>query len=217
MKPLSFFISEKLKLSKETGKSSHKAGFQAQYTKVNLPVYDMDNGVLKEDEIWKTWNVPVTKYIVFVDKYRGNLLHFATLCDFLCSVEFFQNDFEDFDPEKEIVFGSDDMGETLEWYIEKLGMKDEFDEVTEMVDKGGIDDDEAYDQLESLVEKKKILNNKVNIKGGYDNLSFLWEFHKGTPEDEKEYLKTDQEHDFNEFTKSPQEYLDKYLQQHLVQ
>ena len=47
-------------------------------------------------------------------------------------------------------------------------------------------------------------------------MSFLWEFHEGTEENEKEYLRGEHVNDFDEFVKSPQEYLDKYLQQHLT-
>ena len=119
MKQINTYIIEKLQLNKNIKVN--------QDYELDIPlVPDGDTSEISDDT-WKIVNIPKAKYIIYIDKYRGRKYHFGSLGDFISQLIYCQDDYEDFDPNKDIVFSSDDFEEAFEWYVDKLGIKKELD------------------------------------------------------------------------------------------
>ena len=115
-----YLISEKLKVNKEVKSSD--------YIKARIPkLEDGDWSSAEEGKIWKTIEIPFKKFVIFIDRYRFNYPHFAALSDFMITFTQFQNDYEDYTPEKIILYASDDLYETFQWYLNYLGIKSKQD------------------------------------------------------------------------------------------
>ena len=91
----------------EIGKSLNK---DVKAELVSVPIPKCENGYLGDidvNNIWKTIKVPFKKYVIFIDNYRFKYAHFSVLSDFICQITGFQNDYEDYTPDKYILYASD--------------------------------------------------------------------------------------------------------------
>ena len=116
-----YLISEKLKLNSNSKNED--------FVKVSIPLKGANWDFAEENGIWKEVDIPFKKFVIFKDRYRFDHLHFAILSDFLCQLTQFQSDYEDYTPEKYILYADDDMYKVFEWYANEVGVKasDNFD------------------------------------------------------------------------------------------
>ena len=111
-----YLINEKLKINKNVN----------NLNLINVPIPKCDDGsweVSDTDKIWKTIKVPFKKYVIFIDRYRFNHAHFAVLSDFLCQLTGFQNDYEDYTPDKYVLYASDELDDIFKWYAKYLNIE----------------------------------------------------------------------------------------------
>ena len=110
-----YLIAEKLKINKDV---------KAELMSVPIPkCEDGDWGSADANNIWKTIKVPFKKYVIFIDRYRFEHAHFAVLSDFICQLTGFQNDYEDYTPDKFILYASDDLDDIFNWYAKYLDIE----------------------------------------------------------------------------------------------
>ena len=107
-----YLIQEKLRLDQNVKETDMSV------VSINVPKKD-DNDKPMDSE-WRQFELPHKKFIIYIDGYHWNNYHFACLQDFLYNLYEFQDDFEDFDPEKIILYASDDLDEAFNWYENKL-------------------------------------------------------------------------------------------------
>ena len=132
------------------------------YVNVKFPIYNYSYGTVEHGSCWKKLKLPEAKYIIFKDKYRYNKIHFSDIGDFIYSVASAQDDFENFNPDKDILYASNDLKDIMEWYFTYTGLKD-------FPSKNNID--EWVSKNESKFESKCIDNLKViaEVYLGIDN------------------------------------------------
>ena len=118
MKTINSFIIERLKINKNTGLNTESD--KVSSVEVNIPRVEEDTVYINEP--WKKLKLPQSKFIVFNDKYRGDKPHFADTGDFVMQLCWSQEDYEGFNPDKDILFASNDLKETLEWIFDYLGI-----------------------------------------------------------------------------------------------
>jgi hypothetical protein len=112
---LNQYINEKLQLNKNIKVN--------QDYELDVPrVPDGDTSEISDDT-WKIVNIPKAKYIIYIDKYRRRKYHFGSLGDFISQLIFFQDDYEDFNPDKDIVYYGNDLEDVFNWYVDKLGIR----------------------------------------------------------------------------------------------
>lgn len=110
-----YLISEKLKINKDV---------KEELMSVPIPkCEDGDWSSADANNIWKTIKVPFKKYVIFIDIYRFDHAHFAVLSDFLCQLTGFQNDYEDYTPDKYILYASDELDDIFKWYAKYLDIE----------------------------------------------------------------------------------------------
>lgn len=138
MKDLTCYINEKLVISKSLKNN--------KFITINIPKIDepdeiwdnIRNNELKKKPIWKTWQIPTGEFVVFNDFYRNGSVHLAYIADFLFQVCMGEIDYEDFNPQKDILYSSDDQSDIMHWYIEEyldLPYPDKDDEYEEWIRK----------------------------------------------------------------------------------
>lgn len=169
MKSLTEILSEKLHISKT---SKFMPGVEVQ--NIKIPRSNREESELYLNELWKEWEIPVGKYIIFKDPYRGDHAHFASFGDFLGNIIWCNEDFEDYNPEKDILFASNDIEETIQWYCDYLGITKEYEEFAGDINKA----DECCD----------VIDYKIS-KGTVDSSAFLGELICGKYDEE--YFKND--------------------------
>lgn len=170
MKNLHEFIIESIELEKKI----------TDGVEITLPNYEAwDDGDLAKAKPWKTFKFPVAKYVIYKDAYHFNALHFATIDDMVKTISMFSDDFEDFDPKKDIVYASNSFKATIEWYMKKLGIdiKKAKEEFKKREDK----DDTLEDILSDLYDDK--LNN------AFDSPWFFANYGEATNKNEKDYCR----------------------------
>ena len=114
-----YLIAEKLKINKDV---------KADFIKSRIPkLDDGDWDSAEEGKLWKTIEIPFKKFVIFIDRYRFDFAHFAALSDFMVTFTEFQNDYEDYTPEKIILYASDDLYDIFHWYLNYLGIKSKQD------------------------------------------------------------------------------------------
>lgn len=105
---------------------------------IPLITCDSDGYHLSENEIWKTLKLPNKKYFIYKDFYRGNKPHLSTFGDMLFMLMWAEDDFEDFNPSKDILYSSDDDQDIAKWYLKyfdidyddaKKSTEDEFEKM----------------------------------------------------------------------------------------
>lgn len=102
--------------SKIREKNINKGAFS-----VYFPDWDKNNCEPIYDKIVKTVKFPTkNKYVIFLDHYRYNKYHFADIGDMLGNIAMNFGDYEDFNPNKDIVYSSNDYKDVLEYYFTNL-------------------------------------------------------------------------------------------------
>lgn len=81
-----------------------------------LPKTDLSNIYINKP--WRELELPEARYVVYKDYYRDAKLHFADIENMLMGIMFFEDDYEDFDPKKDIVFYSNDLKDILNKYFD---------------------------------------------------------------------------------------------------
>lgn len=137
-----YLIQEKLKLNGNIVLSSKWDG---KTIKLDIPVADRDKGEISETDIWKSVNMPDAKFVIVKDGYRANKVHFMIMGDFLFQLMMFQDDYEDFNPNKTILFASNDLDEVIHWYCNYLKIDDSVFKIS--------DYEELYRELEKNEDK----------------------------------------------------------------
>lgn len=115
-------VSEKLVITKNTKEKKYNTPYPSELVKV--PVCDFENQIAYKNDVWKELELPITTYVIFKDKYRGDRPHFQFTYDFVMGLCAYEDDYEDFDPTKDILYASDDLKEILEWYFNYLGINE---------------------------------------------------------------------------------------------
>ena len=123
MNSINTFLIERLKINKNTGLDTGSASSDSkiQYVDVHIPVVE-EADTAYMNETWRTLKLPKAKYIVFLDKYRSDHPHFADLEDFIMQLCWCQDDYEGFNPDKDILFASNDLHKTLEFIFDYLNI-----------------------------------------------------------------------------------------------
>ena len=118
-----YIISEKLKLDANI-KMSEKLDIPGKYdtVKINFPYIDWGGPGEAKTGIWKTMTIPTAKYVVFSDKYRADKMHFGEIGDMLISMAYNQDDYEDFTPNDDILYASDNFYDVFNWYCKEIGI-----------------------------------------------------------------------------------------------
>jgi len=123
MKTINKFLLEKLVFNKHTkAKNNYPNDYPSE--SVKIPVCSYDDQIAYKNQVWRELELPITTYVIFKDKYRGDRPHFQFTYDFVMGLCAFEDDYEDFDPTKDILYASDDLKEILEWYFNYLGIKE---------------------------------------------------------------------------------------------
>ena len=157
MKQIDLFLIEKLKINKDT--KPQYSGDDIDWVKVNIPKCNSYDGVVNMKETWKTFELPKSTYIIFKDMYRGHYPHFADTGDLLGHFCYNQDDYEDFNPKKDILYASNDLRDIMQWYFKYL----EIDELPK---------DE--DDIDAWADKYEDTERKMN-----DNLAVLGKIYLG--------------------------------------
>lgn len=100
---------EKLKIGKSKNNSKNI---------INIPVVDFDNNIISKKNVWKSFEMPEGQYVIYTDMYRMNYPHIATVDDMVSNMMFWQDDFEDFNFNDDILYSSDDEKDIIKWYCE---------------------------------------------------------------------------------------------------
>lgn len=125
---------------------------------ISIPIVSYEDNIIYKDKEWKEITLPKEEFVIYMDKYHNNVPHLAYIDDFLFQMMQFQDDYEDFDMNKDILFASDDEQEIAEWYIKDY-LKLELPE----------DNGDTEDWVKSQKTNKRI----------YDNLSFIHDVYLG--------------------------------------
>lgn len=137
---------EKLKIRKAINKQ------------ISIPIVNNTDNIIYKNKEWKKITLPKEDFVIYMDKYHSNIPHLAYIDDFLFQMMQFQDDYEDFDMNKDILFASDDEQEIAEWYIKKY-LKLELPE----------DNGDTADWVNSQETNKRI----------YDSLNFIHDVYLG--------------------------------------
>ena len=119
MKTINKYLIERLHITKNSTAQSVSG-----YEEIEIPKFDTDGWSLVPNESWRKIKIPDALYVVYKDMYRNSLVHFADMQDFIASVIMFQDDYENYDFNKDILFASNDLKEILDWYFNYLGISD---------------------------------------------------------------------------------------------
>ena len=126
MKQINSFLLERLKLTSKTKlpKTGYSSDWNCTTETVEMPQGDSEDYKVYQNKKWKTMTLPLATYVIFKDKYRGDRPHFADLGDMLCNIYVSFSDYEQFNPDKDILYASDDLKDILEWYFKYCGATD---------------------------------------------------------------------------------------------
>lgn len=104
----------------------------------------------------------IKKYLVFLDKYRGNLPHFANFGDFIVTLSVNGDDFEDFDLIKDILYTSDDLDDVINWYIKNYIDKNKKIHDNDEVIRSFLDDHDLVDDWYQFDMSKKTNQDEID-------------------------------------------------------
>lgn len=152
MQNINTYLIEKLKLDKSLTPLKH-------IVDIDFPVCDSIDGDI-EDKTWRKFTLPFYKYIIYKDAYRGMMPHLSDFKDFIMGIQYFQDDYEDYDftSSENILYASDDLKKILEWYMDYLNVKYPTPD----------DDEDVW------IDKNEKKFNHVN-----DNPACIYEFYTG--------------------------------------
>lgn len=159
MKQIDLYLIEKLKINKYTSSYISSDKYGVDWVITDIPVCDNYDQIIYQSKVWRTLEMPKSTYVIYNDFYRLNRPHLADTGDFLINMCWDQDDYEDFNPKKDILYASNNLKDILEWYFNYLGIK-EFPK----------DEDDLY-EWEAKYENK---NLKIN-----DDIRVLGEFYLG--------------------------------------
>ena len=125
-----------------------------KYYDLDIPKIDEESGELYKDGVVGNVRIPAAKYYLFKDNYLGSVLHLGNIDDLVATLTmFYESDFEDFNPKKDIVYCSDNLVDVIAHYFKIFGIRPPHkgDDIDEFVEKyeGKFD---GHDELESLVQ-----------------------------------------------------------------
>lgn len=117
MKTINKFLLEKLIIGNNLISDN-----TSSYKDVNIKFYkyDWNDEIIDKNTVWKELKFPLSKYVIYKDKYRHDLVHLAKFLDMIYNIYLFEDDFEDFNPDKDILFYSNDPKEIITWYLKKI-------------------------------------------------------------------------------------------------
>lgn len=161
MKTINKYLLEKL-IVNNTIQNNELIPEKNKYKDVKIKFYTFDylENEMDRSSVWKELNFPLAEYVVYNDKYRQNKPHLASFIDMINTIYMFEDDFEDFDPQKDILFYSNNPKEIMIWYIKdflKLKLPDKYKSV-----------DEWYDSEFTATISHKI-NDTIYILGEFYN------------------------------------------------
>lgn len=154
MKTLTEILSEKLHINKKLRSNN--------ILEIPIPYVESGDYVVEDpNNIWKTLEIPANNYIICKDKYRHDLIMFTTLTNLLESILQLEDDYEDWDINNDVLYSSDDLEETIDWYAKYLG-----------IDNLRNDKSLEIDDLRECIGYKKLMKTK-NCKDSYHFLAEL--------------------------------------------
>lgn len=154
MKTLTEILSEKLHISKNL-KSNN-------ILEIPIPYVEAGNYVVEDpNNIWKTLEIPANNYIICKDKYHNDLIMFTTLTNLLTSILQLEDDYEDWDINNDVLYSSNDLEATIDWYAKYLG-------IDHLRNKKSLE----IDDLRESIDYKKLMKTK-NCKDSYYFLAEL--------------------------------------------
>lgn len=131
--------------------------------KINIPTTDIENSTISTENVWKSFEMPEGKYVIYTDMYKGNYPHIATVDDMVAQMMFWQDDFEDFNFNDDILYSSDDEKDIIKWYC-KNHLKCELPDANKY---------ETVDDWENSFDKN------TNNTGSIDSNEFLYNVYNG--------------------------------------
>ena len=188
MKTIDKYLIEKLKINKNS--------FNPNF-KFNFPVVDTDKCKIYADQTWKSFSMPDGQYVLYKDKYRSNMIHFANVLDMFISMAWQQDDYEDFDIKNDIIYASDDIDDILEYYITNIMELD--------LPSKKYDEQEKQKFVEKWYDRKQMNSSRTKP---YDNPEVIYDFYVGQDTD---YLTINGESDINDINLNNQNVLVKSL------
>jgi hypothetical protein len=127
---------------------------------IDIPTYDFDEEAIDFTKIAKTIKVPNKQYVVYIDKYRQSLPHLNSLTEMLMEISCWIDDFEDFDPTKDILYADNSLANVARWYlVDYLGLPEP--DAKKYKNSG----DKYYDAVDDAVTQEI-----------HDNISILFAF-----------------------------------------
>ena len=94
--------------------------FEGKTITIDVPGYDASENELT-GKTWKKLVLPDAKFVVYKDYYHKSMWHFAAIGDMIgAGMYYFQDDFEDFDPKKDILCFGDDYKEVIAEMFKKI-------------------------------------------------------------------------------------------------
>lgn len=156
MKKLSNYIVEKLNVKNISTKQNRN--------KISVEIPKFPAG---EDNNWDgSWNeleVPDAKYFVYKDNYHG-LPHVASFFDMVKMISMFNDEYEDFTPDKIILYSSNDEVDVVKWALKNILKMDDKDI--------NIQDEDEW--VTNFDNKRKHPGDKI-----YDSAYFLYNILQG--------------------------------------
>lgn len=120
---------------------------------IKIPFVDMGEEIFEIDNIVGEINVPNKKYYVYIDAYRYNRPHIDSSIYALCQIALFWNDYEGFNPDKDILFSANTLKEVVEWVMKNFNM---------YIPKSDDDEErEKFNESYKLAEKKTNISNFI--------------------------------------------------------
>lgn len=134
---------------------------------IEIPFIDMGEEIFEIDNIVGEINVPNKKYYVYIDAYRYNRPHIDSSIYALCQIALFWNDYEGFNPDKDILFSANTLKEVVEWVMKKFNM---------YIPKSDDDEErEKFNESYELAEKNATRSNNFIL----DSEEFLFNAYFG--------------------------------------
>lgn len=171
MKTINNFLIEKLKINKDIEVWHHNTLHKDLKEKVTIkvPKYDIYDKQKIDKKTFVKFEIPVAKYILYKDAYRGNIPHLSYVEDFLINVSMFFDDYENWNPKTDILFYSNDINEIIYYYFSNVqGIKIPTPEEVKTMDE---------EDIENAVED---VIDAWDHRKGYDNAAFLLHVYTGT-------------------------------------
>lgn len=170
MKTINNFLIEKLKIHKDIEVWHHNTLHKdlKKTVEIKVPKYDFYDRQKIDKKTFIKLEIPVAKYILYKDAYRGNVPHLNYVDDFLINVAMFFDDYENWNPKTNILFYSNDINEIIYYYFTNVqGIDIPTPEEVQTMDE---------EELENAVEDA--IDAWTYIKG-HDNAEFLLNVYTG--------------------------------------